>query len=163
MNVLRSQPRRRGFTLIELVLVLLLLAVVAAAAAPALGGWGRGQRLGNAADELVATVRWARMKSVSDGAAVRLECDADGTHYLVSELAPGGDWRPVDAEQGISRAVGEKLSLRIDRADGGDGSTISLWPNGRISPVRVTITSERGDTKVLACEGAADPLREVQP
>ena len=161
MSELRNQPRG-GFTLIELVLVLLLLAVVAAAAAPALSGWGRGQRLANASDELVATVRWARMKAVSDGVAVRLEADADGTHYLVSKL-DAGEWTPVAGEQGRSRAVGEKLSMRIERGDGGGEATISMWPNGRISPVRVTLTADWGETRQLSCDGAADPLRPVKP
>ena len=102
------------------------------------------------------------MKSVSDGVPCRLETDADGRNYLVSALDVEGEWKPVAGEQGGARPLGDGLTMRIDRADGSGEATIQMWPNGRISPVRVTITADWGDAKELSCDGAADPLRPVQ-
>ena len=140
--------------------MLALMAVVAATVAPALGGWGRGRRLANAADEVAATVRWARMNAITAGVACRVETADGGTRYGVSQLDPAGEWQPVAGAYGAGRTVGDGITLTIARSDG-QGEAIDLLPNGRISPVRLTLEADWGERVVLACDTAAGSLRPV--
>src|SRR5947207_6133930 len=63
---------RRGFTLLELVVVMLILTVMLAMVAPSLSGFGRGRQAEQAAANILALSRWAREQAISDGRVYRL-------------------------------------------------------------------------------------------
>ena len=66
------RPNHPGFTLIELLLVLVVISAALGIAAPSLSHWGRGQRLRDAGDEFLATVRWARAQAIANSRTYRL-------------------------------------------------------------------------------------------
>jgi type IV fimbrial biogenesis protein FimT len=67
------KPRRaRGLTLIELVMVLAVLAVLGAVALPSLGARLQQQRLGTAAETLVADINEARFEAARQGRAIHI-------------------------------------------------------------------------------------------
>lgn len=92
---------RRGFTLVELLLVLALLVVVAALAAPGLSGPWSGQRLRDAAGTVRNEVAQARLAALRSGVP----------HGVW--LEPGGGWlrvAPLDDTAGdAAPALGEFL------------------------------------------------------
>ncbi|HST59814.1 MAG TPA: GspH/FimT family pseudopilin [Longimicrobium sp.] len=79
-----SRPTgRRGFTLIEMLVVLVLMGIMATMAGPRLVNWARvvGQR--GALNELVADLSLARTQAVRQGQTVSLRV-TDATHYRVT-------------------------------------------------------------------------------
>lgn len=151
--------RHPGFTLIELVLVLVLLTVVLATAAPSLARWGWGRELTNAGDDVMTAVRWARGRAISSGTPHRVEFDTRNGSFRVTHLV-GQEWVEAPGEFAEPTELPERLRLEVRRHDDA-GEIIDLLPNGRVSPVEVTITADWGPALVLASPGAAEPLRVV--
>jgi len=76
---------RRGFTLIELILVLTLLAVAASLIAPRLSGFVRGRALDSEARRLLSVTRAAQSRAVSEGMPMLLWVDAKQGAYGVEK------------------------------------------------------------------------------
>src|SRR5215216_191076 len=93
---MRNRTNHPGFTLIELLLVLVVIATALAVAAPAMSGWGRGSRMRDAGDQLMATVKWARAQAIADGQIFRLNVDAQNARYWVT-MQQGMQFVPVDS------------------------------------------------------------------
>ena len=81
----RPRNGRRGFTLIELILVLTLLAIAASLIAPALSGFFRGRALDSEARRLLSLTRAAQSRAVSEGMPMLLWVDAAQGAYGVEE------------------------------------------------------------------------------
>ena len=153
---------RRAFTLIELVLVMMVMALLLAAAAPSLSGWGRGRRLDNAADGLLAATRYARSQALATSAAHRVEIDPESGAWLVSRQQATADYAPVPGEFGRPTLPAAGIRVEIERADDVELGVIDLYANGRISPVTVRLIADWGETATLASAGAAEPLRKTK-
>src|SRR5258708_7225755 len=77
---------RRGFTLIELILVLTLLAVAASLIAPMLSGLVRGRALDSEARRLLSVTRAAQSRAISEGMPMLLWVNAaQGTYGVEKE------------------------------------------------------------------------------
>ena len=72
-----SPSRRRGFTLIELILVMAMLSIVLALAAPSLARFFRGRGLDSEAHRFLALTRYAQSRAVSEGVPMLLWIDED--------------------------------------------------------------------------------------
>src|SRR5260221_3978229 len=76
---------RRGFTLLELVLVMLLLTLITGLVVPALRNFSRGRNLGYAASQMTAMANYAHTQSISQGKPYRLNLDVNnGTYWLTA-------------------------------------------------------------------------------
>lgn len=138
----RRNPRR-GFTLIELVLVLMLLAVAFAMVAPQMRGFREGQRLEDEIDRLLATLNAARNQAVTDGMAIELTSD-DGTSYATGDDAV---------------TLPDSITLTIERLDGAAASAVQFGATGEVTPAVLTLTDADGRQRSLAARGVADPFR----
>src|SRR5437016_2510432 len=77
---------RRGFTLIELIVVLFALVILAAAVIPSLRGAGRENDLDDVTARVIASARYARETAAARGVSVDLTLDATaGMIRLVQE------------------------------------------------------------------------------
>ena len=74
---------RRGFTLIELVVVIALMAVVIGVSAPALASLDRGGADSSAVDVVTALLRRSRMTAIDRAIAVDLTIDPATARYWV--------------------------------------------------------------------------------
>lgn len=72
------RARRRGYTLLELVVVLAILALTGAVALPAFAAWRPVSPLAATTGELTRAVALARGRAVGSGAPVELVLDAGG-------------------------------------------------------------------------------------
>ncbi len=134
---------RRGFTLIELVLVLLVLAVAFAMIVPRMTGFREGQRLENEVDRLLATLNAARNEAVTNGVLVEVTTD-DGRSYATGEQ---------------SHALPESITLTIERLDGSPATGVQFGTAGDVTPAVLTLTDDDGRAKSLVAIGVADPFR----
>ncbi len=81
-----NPPPRRGFTLIELVLVLAVLTIVLSVGAPALSRFFRGRTLDSEARQFLSLTRYGQSRAVSEGVPMVLWIDdKQGLYGLEAE------------------------------------------------------------------------------
>ena len=81
-----SLELRRGFTLIELILVMTVLTIAVSITAPALANFFRGRSLDSEARRLLALTRQGQSRAVSEGLPMELWLDApQGAYGLEAE------------------------------------------------------------------------------
>lgn len=140
-------------------LVLALMALLMAAVAPQLRGFGRGQKLQNAADEFLAATRYARSEAIATAVPHRVEVSSDGSAFWVSRL-DSTDYAAVAGDFGRGDPLPTQIRVTIERADEAVTSTIDFFPNGTTSPATVVIESaDTGRIVTLRAVAIADPFR----
>lgn len=77
------ESRKRGFTLIELILVMAMLAAVMAMTAPSLSKFFRGRSIDSETRRLLAATRYGQSRAVSEGMPVILWIDPQNRRYGV--------------------------------------------------------------------------------
>ena len=116
---------RKGFTLVELMIVIALLAIIAA-----IGGWAfhaytLNRNLKSAAREIVSDFFVYRARAVSEGTTYRIAFDVGGNSYTIQ----AGTATPVTRSP---MAFGS--DIRITAASFGAGHTVNFLPRGTVSP-----------------------------
>ena len=153
--------QRRAFTLLELVMVLMLMAIVVAAAAPSLRGWNRGQRLDNAAEQFLSAARWARTQAISTAAPHSIEINSAAGSYRVVRT-DGGANAPAAGEFGREMILPPNFLIDITRQDESGASVIEFFPNGRLTPATIFITSDWGEQVTIASTASAESFRRIR-
>jgi prepilin-type N-terminal cleavage/methylation domain-containing protein len=160
----RRRHLRRGFTLIELVMVLVVVAAALAVAAPSLGGWRRGQRLQSAGDEFLAVARHGRALAVANAQVHRLYVDpANGTYWLMAQQ--GVEFVNLGTGMGRVFALPEGCAIAMTAAATTTGAAnlplecVEFYPTGRMNPpANVVITGENGDVYAFETPSAVEGL-----
>ncbi|HEX8916467.1 MAG TPA: type II secretion system protein [Humisphaera sp.] len=88
---------RRGFTLLEIVLVLAVLAILVGSLATSYRGLGNDQRDRACVDDLLACARAARARAISEGTAYRLNIDPANRQFWLTRQV-GSQFVVLDAE-----------------------------------------------------------------
>ena len=142
--------RRRGFTLVELIVVLAILGIVATVAVPALRGLDRAAPRGAAA-AVAEAFRAAASTAARRGAPVRVELELATGAYSTSLRQGDGDERLTTDT--VRLAAG--TSLVADRAG---WATAAFGPLGRAraDPIAVAAGSTRWEILVDPWTGAVD-------
>lgn len=115
--------RRRGFTLMEVVVVLAVLGIAAALAVPRLVGWVAVLRTRAGANVVAADLAYARGLAVRRGVRVRVVLESGGGCPSPSPGAAGVRYRIVAAGADTPlrvadlRALGGRLCLASNRSD----------------------------------------------
>jgi len=152
---------RRGFTLLELVLVLLILCIAAAVSAPSLVGWGRASAVRDAGDQFLSVARWARTQALADSTVYRLNVDASTGTYWVT-VQQGMNYVPPGNEYGRVYSVPDGFSIAMTTI-GQDQqqalSAVDFLPTGRTQPARVRIGRSDNDAVNIECPTPAEGFR----
>ena len=151
---------RRGFTLLELIVVLLVLSVLFAMAAPTMSGFGAGRQAKQAASQIVSLARWAREQAISEGRAYRLNFDPAEQSYFVT-ASNGAMFEPLPVEFGRVFTLPEGVALTFEIPQVAGVPCLEFLPSGRSQPGHIQITSRNGQPTDLACLSATEPLRVV--
>ena len=151
---------RRGFTLLELIVVLLVLSVLFAMAAPSMSGFGAGRAAKQTASQIVSLSRWAREQAISEGRTYRLNFDAANQVYFVT-AANGAMFEREPVEFGRNFTVPDGVVLTFETPQVAGMPCLEFLPSGRSQPGRIRIVSRDGEATELACLSATEPLRVV--
>lgn len=156
-------PVRKGFTLLEMILVLAVIVAVSALAYPTVSGWFRGETLRTASDTVRAAVAMARHLAIEEGEPYRL-CIVEGSGNL--RAAPDRDdawFGSVDPTEEYEETLPQGVILELDTGLPLEpvslGNKETYQEKGQVSPTNWTTVATffpdgRADQDVrLVCQG----------
>jgi prepilin-type N-terminal cleavage/methylation domain-containing protein len=139
------ESRRRGFTLIETIIVLAIIAIVASIGGPKLSAALQRRTTASAADQFALTHFLSRSTALRYGRIAQLHIDAPGHRF----------WIDVDTS---ANGIGQRATIAYVRDLSAPGLTMSSTrtllcfdPRGIPS---TTGSCEPGDARVIFSEGA---------
>jgi type II secretion system protein H len=150
-----ASTARRGFTLIELILVLALLVVITSIAAPPMARFIRGRALDTEARRLISFMHAAQSRAVSEGVPMMLWINEPTGAYGLAAESSGQNSDPK-AEQ---LTVDSTLAIAVQNTGTGVKTMFNNLPairflaDGTIdedSPQRLKLTDSDGFTRLLA-------------
>jgi general secretion pathway protein H len=96
--------RKRGVTLVELVVVMAIIALGAVLVVPNLGTWINYYRLRSATRDITSALRTAQMKAVSNNISYRVTFDTGANSFVLEYQASGG-FKPEGPRQQLPPGV----------------------------------------------------------
>lgn len=151
---IRHSIRRRGFTLIELILVLGLLVIITSIAAPAVAKFIRGRALDTEARRFIALVHAAQSRAVSEGVPIMLWVDANTGSYGLAAETSGQNGDP----KAENLTLDSTLVIAVVTTGTGTQTTfnnvpaIRFQPDGTVdenSPQSLKLTDSDGFSRLL--------------
>ena len=142
---------RRGFTLVELLLVLLIIALASGLVSLSLRD-ADAVALDREAQRLAALLEGGRAEARATGVAARFELVAEGD-------PAGGSFRFIGV--GEAAAPGQWLDAAVQAQVDGPGRALLLGPEPLIGAQRITLRLD-GQQRVLATDGLA-PFTVAEP
>lgn len=137
------RDRRRGFTLLELLVALGLVAVLTGTAVLGYRRMVAGWRLNAAARQVVMDLKLARARAILDSTTHRVHFRVPGSSYQHERQQPSGEYV----------AVGPPTALPSDIAVigcSGAGSGISFRPRGHAAAFgTITLRNDGGDQRAV--------------
>ncbi len=135
--------RKRGITLIELVIVMAIIAICALLIAPNIGAWIPNYRLRSGARDIVSALRTAQVKAVSTNREYRVFFNPGARTYIIQYQNSG--WRDDGATQALPTGVQMTVTL--------PGNTASFKADSTSSAGAITLTGTKG-SKTISLTGS---------
>jgi len=165
--------RRRGFTLIEVLLVIAIMAIVAAVTLPTFVSSIRGNRLRTAARMVTMAGRYARSMAVLRQQEMVLEFNVSAGTFGVHPAAAAMASNRVVSAQGdpdsVTRALERVKLVSVELTEGNapevaDGVCAVVYrSNGLCTPYRVIIRDEQGAAVAIEVDALSTATTEDQP
>lgn len=159
---------RRGFTLIELVLVLLVLAVMTATVVPSIGKSIETSELKKDSATLLSLLRQARVLAAVQGTRTRVVVETGRARLerLEDPEADLGTYVAADGPLGRPVALEEPVRVTLTNRETGEVmNEVVFYPDGTADPVDIELRHDRLDQvwriSVSALTGLAD-LEQVE-
>ena len=136
-----SKPRR-GFTLLELLVVLVVMAITAVAAAPAFLSDARTSVEQQAATAIADGLRRTRLAARESGAPATLVLSVDGRYWITTRDSVLSGTVPLAAGTTLVGAGGERMECRFEAS--GPATPLSVTAHAR-SDVTVHVDGWSGE------------------
>jgi len=93
----KGMKRKRGLTIIELVVVMCILGIMVLIAIPNIGRWLPRYRLRSAARDVASNMQLARLGAIKDNREWAIIFNVTGQSYrIISDRGPDGNWDTAD-------------------------------------------------------------------
>ena len=164
---------RAGFSLLELIIVVTLLGILSAGVVPVFQGTFSSIESEHAVRDLIATIRYAQERAVTDSIEYRLYLEPDNNEYWVAHLAGYDEddrekvFETIEARGSETALLPSRVEMRRPRArkDRDAGAYyIAFYPNGACDDAKITLEREReaGGNVYIETRGGMGRLRVKQ-
>lgn len=127
---------RKGFTIIELIIVMAIIGIIAAIAIPSFTSYIKYAQARSGIDRIVSDLRFSRQRAVSENVEYKVwfrsssDPEAPNTYSIYRGNSANGSssWSPV----GNPIDLHKEYKVRIERKDGGDPITFSSPPDSAV-------------------------------
>jgi len=145
----RRISARRGFTLLELVLVMVVVCIALATTAPALRDFWRGSQGRDQALQILALAQWARSYAVTEARVFGLRFDlSSGTYRL--EASDGLGSTPLLSEFGRVFVLPDGCMAEVTVTPGAEPNCVRFYPDGTTDGVRISLRGPGSDEIEIA-------------
>ena len=147
----QGEPKDRGFTMIELVVVMSIVSVLGAISTFGFANWRNTSQHQGSAGELVSEFRNASMRAISEGRTYCVDVKAGGQAYELWQYSCGGigATKPGATQkvQGNDVSLVATSTLAGSPACPASSKCVYFYPRGTASPATVTVQSSKRTPK----------------
>jgi type IV fimbrial biogenesis protein FimT len=134
--------RKRGVTLIELVVVMAIIAIGAAFVAPNIGAWIPNYRLRSATRDVTSAMRMAQMKAISNNTQYHVSFNPGAGSFILQYQDTGGNW----INDGIAQTLPQGVLIN---GISFPGNNAQFNPNSTSSTGSITLRNTKGSEKTI--------------
>ncbi|MDY6830246.1 MAG: GspH/FimT family pseudopilin [Thermodesulfobacteriota bacterium] len=161
-----NREMKKGFTLMELMVVVAITAVIMAIAIPNVVSWRNNQQLSRAARQVFVDIQATRMSAVKYNQFAFIQFDTGNGTYVAWRDSPAGAASGV-LDPGDDPVIlrgnmppGVEMSAAAFSAPNGDTAGFSpmglcRWPTGAFRSGSVTVTNGVRDSRIIVNESGS--------
>lgn len=148
--------------MIELMLVLAMLGIMLAVAAPSLGRFGRGSKLRDAGQQLLAATRYARSAAITQATTWTLTI-SDNTYTIAPDenAASGATAESFRILPEYQQPTTLPPGMSVKLVSGGENGVVTFNAVGRCTPAAIEVSNEQGDVVRIESAAAAEPFKRT--
>ncbi len=136
----------RGFSLLELLVVMIIMGILAGVAGPSVGRFMDSLAFKRQSGRIMAAVRYARLKAVTNGRAVIMTLNPGSNNLRLDEGA-------VQEERDLKLAADDTISLNPE--------IIKFSPDGHATPAVISFSRDDRSEKIIIDSLSGLPVLEV--
>lgn len=148
---LRRSDSRRGFTLLEVMVVVVIFGLLLAVATPDLGRRNEWNRLEGAARNLSTRLQTARALAIAHRVPYRVVLNPEAMSYAIERQDDDSTWV---REPDVDYAAEGIEEMQVEIGEDSDAVEVMLEPRGTVRaedvPAVVRFLGSRGDTAVVS-------------